>query len=1065
MKRLMLMLLCVAFAGMQVFAQGVTVTGKATDANGEAMPGVTIQVKGTTAGTVTQADGTYRLSVPADATTLVFSFVGMKTQELEIGGRAVIDVVLEEEVTALSEIVVVGYATQTKASVTGAVAQVDNADMNTQSSSNVMTRIQGKASGVTVQNSHTPGGDATVIIRGLGTINNNVPLYVIDGVPTKYGIGQLNPNEIESISVLKDAASAAIYGARGANGVIIVTTKRGTSGKPSISFTARVGTQKASNKYDLLNTAEYGELLWLEDDNMGQAHGVTNPQYGDGDAPDIPDYIMPTRGVEGSPEVDPALYDYAPANEDGDGLYLIVRANQEGTDWYDEIYQNGLVQEYNLSISGGSQAGTYAFTMGYNDEEGILIHTGFRRYSLRSNADTKVNNWLTLGESLGLSYTHGYGNRGDNGEGTPISQAYRMQPIIPVYDIMGNYAGTKATGTSNGENAVAVLTRDKDDFGNDLRGIGNIYADFTLIKDLHFKSMFGFDYRQYNGRDIFRKNPEFQEAKPTDQLTMSSNYTIQWNFTNTLTYAKTVADVHKFNILLGTEAVSSDYRWYNAARSTYFLDDPDYMQLNSGEKDQSNSGNASEWSTMSYFGRLNYDLMGKYLLEATFRRDGSSRFGANNRWGNFPAFSLGWRISEESFMSFSKSWLSYLKVRGGWGVSGNDEIGDYNGFTTYSSDNKFSYYSITGNPNGTTAGFDSQAIGNPDAKWETTKTTNVGVDATFLNNTLSVTFDIWQRNTTDMLYQVAIPAINGYADAPSINIGDMSNNGYDIEVGYNNKAMGGDFRYGIALNFSHYKNKIEKLSGVGGESIGGTELRQYAYTRAEVGTAYPEFYGLICDGIYQTQDEVDNSAQLSGYSMPGHLKFRDVSGPDGTPDGIIDDDDRTYIGSPHPDFTSGLTIDLGYKNFSLNAFFYASYGNEMMNYVRRWIDYTNFGGNRSKDRLYKSWGSPYLADNADAKLTMADYAGQTQRSSTHLLEDASFLRMKSLQLGYTIPTSVTNKAGIGNLEVYLQGSNLFTITKYSGLDPEVRTSGIDMGIDQGAWPTARAFMVGVKLDL
>jgi len=376
MKRLMLMLLCVAFAGMQVFAQGVTVTGKATDANGEAMPGVTIQVKGTTAGTVTQADGTYRLSVPADATTLVFSFVGMKTQELEIGGRAVIDVVLEEEVTALSEIVVVGYATQTKASVTGAVAQVDNADMNTQSSSNVMTRIQGKASGVTVQNSHTPGGDATVIIRGLGTINNNVPLYVIDGVPTKYGIGQLNPNEIESISVLKDAASAAIYGARGANGVIIVTTKRGTSGKPSISFTARVGTQKASNKYDLLNTAEYGELLWLEDDNMGQAHGVTNPQYGDGDAPDIPDYIMPTRGVEGSPEVDPALYDYAPANEDGDGLYLIVRANQEGTDWYDEIYQAGVTQEYDFSASGGSQKSTYAFSAGYADQQGILINTG-----------------------------------------------------------------------------------------------------------------------------------------------------------------------------------------------------------------------------------------------------------------------------------------------------------------------------------------------------------------------------------------------------------------------------------------------------------------------------------------------------------------------------------------------------------------------------------------------------------------------------------------------------------------------------------------------------------------
>jgi TonB-linked SusC/RagA family outer membrane protein len=1063
MKKLMLLLLCCVFAGMQVLmAQGVSISGKTTDANGEAMPGVTVQVKGTTTGTVSQADGTYKLSVPSDATTLVFSFVGMKTQEVAIAGRTVVDIALEEEVTALSEIVVVGYATQTKASMTGSVSTVNSAVMEKDASANAIMRMQGKASGVNVQNAHTPGGDANINIRGLGTINNNEPLFVIDGVPTKYGLSQINPNEIEAITVLKDAASAAIYGARGANGVIIITTKRGQMGKTHVSFSARLGVGKAANQYDLLNTQEFGDLGWqmAKYEQQPISNYPFKTVYGTGDAPDIPDYINPNRAVEGSPEVDPSNY-----VADASNFSPITRANKVGTDWYKEIYRTAKLQEYNLNLSGGTEKGTYAFTVGYLNEDGILIHTNFDRYSLRSNADAKMNKWLTVGESLGLTYTQRKGNTSDNDEGSVISQAYRMQPIVPVYDIMGNFAGTKGNGTGNGENPVAQLWRDRNDLGSDLRGIGNAYAEITILKDLRFKSLFGFDYRSYNGRDIFVKNPEFTEAKPADILTTSNNYTLQWNWANTLTYSKTFADVHKLNVLVGSEAVSSQYRNFGASRSTYFSTDIDYMYLSSGEKDQSNYGDGNDVKWMSYFGRLNYAYQEKYLLEATIRRDGSSRFGANSRWGNFPAFSLGWRISEEGFMAATKGWLSYLKLRVGYGLSGNDEIGNYNGFTTFYGNPQFTFYSITGNHTSSTAGYSHYALGNPDAKWETTATTNFGVDAAFLNNTLNASVDVWQRKTKDMLYPAAIPAIFGDYVEPSVNIGDMTNNGFDINVEYKNKALGGDFTYGIGVVVSHYKNEIKKLSANDAEFIAGPTLRENVYTRAAVGTAYPEFYGLIVDGIFQTDAEAEAYAPEFGgtYNRAGHFKYRDIAGPTAGsgPDGVIDNNDRTWIGSPHPKFTTGLNIDLGYKNFSFSAFFYASYGNKMVNYVSRWIDYSEFNGNRSKDALYDSW----TPTNTGARLPAFDLSSISQYPSTAFLEDASFLRCKQMQLAYDLPSNLNTKLGIGNLQVYVMATNLFTLTKYRGLDPEISASGMDLGVDRGAWPSVRQFMVGVKLDL
>jgi len=1032
------------------------VTGKITDAGGNPLPGVNIVERGTTNGAITGVDGNFSLTVASPNSVLICSFIGYTTQEVTVGSQSAINVTLAEALSALEEIVVVGYSTQVRRSLTGAVSTVNAEAIAKETTANAITRLQGKASGVNILNAKAPGGGANITIRGLGTINNNTPLFVIDGVPTKSSMSELNPDEIESLTVLKDASSAAIYGARGANGVILITTKRGTSGQAKVTFNARFGTSSFSNYYDLLNTQEYGELLWLEAKNVGVA--PSNILYGTGSTPTIPDYIVPAGTMEGDPLTDPALYNHTP----GSGFYNITKANKTGTDWYNVIFQPGVMSDYNMSLSGGSQKGTYAFTAGYYTEKGIVKYTEFDRYSLRSNSSTNLTNWLTLGQSLGLTYSVGKGNRGEYGEGIPISQAYRMQPIVPVYDIAGNFAGTKATGTGNGENPLAVLYRDRDDVSHNLRGIGNAFAEVQIIKGLRFKSLFGFDYRPYDSKDIFRQNPEFQESKPTDILNMSSGSTTQWNWANTLNFTRSFASSHTLNVLLGTEAVSVRSLDMNASRSTYFSDDVNYMFLSSGEKDQTNGGGGSEVKWMSYFGRLNYNFKDRYLAEATIRRDGSSRFGANSRWGNFPAFSVGWVISEEGFMANTKNVIDNLKIRAGWGKSGNDEVGNYNGFSTFGSNSGSSFYSINGSVSSTAAVFYASALGNPDAKWETTSTTNVGIDVTLLKNTLTATFDVWQRKTVDMLFRLAIPNVSGAASAPSVNIGDMDNKGFDLNINYQNTAVSGQLSYGLGLTLSHYKNEIVKISNKETEFIDGGDFRQMKYTRATKGTSFPEFYGLIVDGYFMSQEEADAYPQEYGgtYNLAGHFKFRDVSN-----DGIINDDDRTYIGSPHPKFTAGLNADVAYKGFSLSAFFYTVYGNKIANYVSRWIDYTQFTGNRTKDRLYKSWGSPYLANNADAVLPLADITNVSQYPSTAFLENGSFLRLKTLQLGYTLPKNISQTLRINAMQIYVQGTNLFTITKYKGLDPEVSRGGVNLGVDDGQWPTARQFVVGIKLDI
>jgi len=1044
--------------------QRITVSGRVTDVTGSGIPGVNVVEKGTVNGALTNTDGGYSLTVASSASVLTFSFVGYTTQEVVVGNQTTVNIALAENVSTLDEIVVVGYTTQVRKNLSGSISTVqDDALQVAVPAPSVMSRLQGQASGVTVSSSNRPGGDAIIRIRGVGTINNSEPLYVIDGVPTGTG-NNISSNDIESISILKDAASAAIYGARGANGVIIITTKRGRAGQvANIDFNFRTGMHMSANQYDLLNTNEYAEAVWLSYQNRGVA--PNHAQYGSGASPVIPDYTLPAGKMEGDPAVNPSLYNYPD--------YQIYKANKEGTNWYDEIYQKGVTQEYDISVRGGGNRSTYAFSGNYLNENGLLIHTNFKRYTFRINSDVQVNNWFKAGQSLQAIYINEHGNLSQNGEGAPISNAYRAQPISPVYDIEGNFAGSRAPEMGNFGNPVADLYRARNNTGTWARALGNFYGEFTIIKGLTAKSLFGYNFGQWNYKGYTIPNFEHSEPNKVNGHNASSNFGLQWNWTNTINYIATFANDHKINVVLGTEAIESKDENIGASRSQYFSEDPNYMWLNSGEINKDNSGSGSAWSLFSLFGRVNYDYKGKYLVEATLRRDGSSRFGTDNRYGIFPAASVGWTISEENFMEGTRGWLNFLKMRAGWGMSGNDRIGNYNSYTTYASNKYTAGYALDGSNTGAATGFQPSALGNPGVTWETTTTMNVGVDAMLIDNNMTVAFDLWQRNTTDMLFQQPIPNVVGLASPPYINIAEMKNTGFDLELGYRNTGFEGKFRYNLKLTLSHYKNEITKLAP-GVNYIGGTSERQVEYSRAYVGTAYPEFYGYEVEGIFQNASEASSHPAFGNttYNVPGHFKYKNQLTIDSDGDGVMDESDdvitpadMTFIGNPHPDFTGGLNIDLGYGNFDLNMFFYGSYGNDIINYVTRWIDYGQFNGGLSKNALYKTWGSPYLDNDADATLPMLDQNSNSQNSNSAFVEDGSFLRFKTLRLGYTLPKGFLNKAQIKNVSLYVQLTNLFTLTKYSGLDPELYRSGTGMGLDNGSWPTSKQVMFGISLGL
>jgi TonB-linked SusC/RagA family outer membrane protein len=673
--------------------------------------------------------------------------------------------------------------------------------------------------------------------------------------------------------------------------------------------------------------------------------------------------------------------------------------------------------------------------------------------------------WIDVGTNISGNYTNDYGYQAnDNSESSIVSWTYRLPTMVPLYDISGTtYGGSRSAGMGNAQNAVFILDKNQYDYTKRMNLTGNAYLKLNLMKGLSIQTRVGINHFGYNQQDINFVEVAAAERGTYDYYWKQAGFGVDWTWTNTLDYSL-VTGQHNLKVIVGSEAYDNQSEWFNATRSEYPILDVNYMNLRTGLRSINNDGTGlSKYSLFSIFGRVNYTFADKYMVEAVVRRDGSSRFGTQ-KYGIFPAVSLGWRVSQEGFMASTKSWLDELKLRVGYGLVGNDRMGNYNSYSQYAINFNTAFYPISGSNSTTgTTGFAQTTFGNADVKWETTSTTNIGIDATVFKS-LTLNFDVWQRITSDMLYPKQMPLIYGTASTPSINIGEMKNTGFDITLGYTNSALNGDLRWGVDVVFSHYKNELVKLTDNAGDFYSGSAYREMIYTRTQSGRAFPEFYGYVVEGLFQDQAEVDAWPKAFGatgtYNKPGHFKYKDVDG-----NGYIDSNDRTYIGSPHPDFTAGLSLNVDYKGIFLSATFYASVGNDVVNYTSRFIDYTQFESGKSKKRLYESWGSPYLnGDNSKATMPII-YSNDTphQQPSTAFIEDGSFLRLKTFRVGYDVNRLLKNK--LSSLQIYFQGSNLFTMTNYSGLDPEIAGAGINMGVDQGAWPTPKQYMFGITFGL
>ncbi|MBK7437868.1 MAG: TonB-dependent receptor [Saprospiraceae bacterium] len=1069
------------FFALLIFTTGLfaqrTISGKILAGDDKSgLIGATVVVKGTTNGTSTDFDGNFTLSVPNDASTLVVSSVGFLTREVDIASVNTVEVTLPVDVSTLEEIVVTGYASQRKKDITGAVTVVSAKELTAVPTASVTQMLQGRAAGVNIGNDNSPGGGTMVRIRGFGSINNNSPLFVIDGVPTQGTLNQLNPNDIESMQILKDASAASIYGARATNGVVIITTKKGKVGEPSITFDYYTGTQKPGRQLDLLNTQQLGQYLYLADIGAGKNPSVNSPsaqyKFGPSGEQTIADYIYPN--VYGSlPSNFTYTNDIADPNL-GKTAFNITKANKEGTNWQDVIFDPASISNYQLGASGGTNRGKFSISANYFKQDGILKYTQYDRYSIRANTEFNRGK-LTFGENFTYAYDERQGIANNN-ESNPIMFAIRVHPIIPVFDITGGpvelggtntspyngFAGSRGVNLGNAPNPLARLYREKDNITKGNHMFGNVFAEVDILPNLKARTSLGLEYNLYNRSEYFHRDIEAAEPRNANSLNVLSNTDNSLTWFNTLNYNRKFG-VHSFNLLVGTEAVTTYGVGFLASRSSFAFDDLDYRYLDAGSAaGLNNSGaGATRSALFSQFGKVNYSYKDLILADATLRRDGSSRFSANNRWAIFPAFSVGLRLSELDFMK-NVSFVDELKVRAGWGKTGNQLIPNvYNAYTLYAPDPINNAYDINGTGSTIVGGFDLVQFGNSNGKWETNTSTNIGFDAVLLKNKLEVVFDWYNRITTDMLTQISPPRTAGSGTVPYTNIGEIRNRGVDLGLNFRDQI--GEFRYQIGVNVAHYKNEVLKLNNDPNATVFGFATRLPAISATKAGLPIASYYGYIVDGVIKDQAEADAAPKFGTYTKEGTFKFRDING-----DNKITAADRTIIGDPHPDFTYGLNLNLGYKNFDLTMFAQGSQGNEIFNYVRYWTDFNTFQGNRSIELLNDSWKK----SGDIAKLPRLNSGDATsQQISSYFIEDGSYMRIKNLQLTYSIPNHLTSRVGISNAQIYLQGQNLLTLTKYTGLDPDInlRTSGNDnqdihMGIDEGAYPVAKSFLIGARLS-
>jgi TonB-dependent starch-binding outer membrane protein SusC len=1051
-------------------AQERVVNGTIRDENGGGMPGVSVLIKGTSQGTSTDADGKFSLSVPNDQATLVVSFVGYTTTEIVVGSRSVVDLAMTPDVTSLQEVVVTGYTTERKKDIIGSVAVVNAKTTIAQPSSNISSMLQGRAPGITVSGTGAPGAASTVRIRGFVSFGNNDPLYVIDGVPTD-NANALNPQDIESIQVLKDPVSASIYGSRAANGVIVITTKSGKSGKHEITYDGYYGSSSLPDRAypKMLNTEQYADYLWRAYAGAGIA--PNSSIFGNDPSPVIPNQLWTSMNVNGAAPNNapqPGNYEvFQDINPDNYGPYQIYDT-PTGTDWHREITQAAPIHSHQIGATGGSDNAQYALGFNYFDQEGIFKHTDFNRYSLRANTRFTPKKWLTVGQNLQVSYTKQYGGGGNpqdlgggldfSGEGSAWAQAYRMVPYIPVRDINGNFGGNGVGESGNGTNPVAALWRGRNNQFAGFNLFGNAYARVNFLKDFSVATSFGFDQRVGNGSSFTYITFERAENQKNNAFNEFFFRGGSWTWTNSLQYGKTFAEKHDVKVFAAIESVLEQFRSLSASRQDYDFSDPDFVSINSGKNLQQNGGSPSTPRALwSVFGKAEYQFDDRYLMSVTVRRDASSVFGPENREAVFPAVGAGWRISEEAFMEGIPA-ITELKLRGGWGQMGSQRnVPTVNAFSFFSAGAGSTGYDINGNNGNVVIGYRPSVQGNPSTKWETAEMLNIGVDGTLFDGKIDFTLEYFKNTTKDLLVGRTRNGLQPNVGQPVINIGTMVNKGIDGSIATRGDIGATGLSYDVAVTYTSYKNEAQKLDadGVAFFERGGGRLSSIQRTQA--GQPLSSFWGYKLDGIFQTQAEVDAHAAMP-YKRVGSWKVQDLNG-----DGTINADDRTFLGNPIPKFQLGTDIILRFKGFDMNAFFYWNYGNEIYNYTKWWTDLRGFVGGVSERALTDSWSESNTGGTLPILNINDTYSGGI--SSDYYIESGSYFRLRQLQIGYTFPEATVQKIGLGRARLYVQGQNLFTITDYSGPDPDINIQGGDlqMGVDQFRTPSPSVYLVGASI--
>lgn len=981
--------------------QTIAVSGKVVDDKGQPIPGVTIIEKGTNNGIVTDANGTFKLTVKSAASVIVARFIGFNDQEITVGSQTTFTITLAENVHSLNDVVVVGYGTQKKRDLTGSVTSVSSKDLANQPVPDVGEALEGKAAGVQVISSGAPGSNVTVQIRGVGTINDASPLLVIDGVPTPADVNylnNLNMDDVASIDVLKDASASAIYGSQGANGVIIITTKKGSSGAGHLNFNFFAGVQSVAHAVPLLNAQQFVQLNNEELSNDNQA---TNPAY-----------------------ADPASFG-------------------AGTNWQKAIFRKAPIQSYSLSYSGGTEKSDYYVSLGVLDQKGVIIDSKYRRYNLQFNTNQKVLSWLKTGSNI--TFEH---DEKPNGGGS-VSGALSANPAQPIYNADGSYSGPVGQSQWYGSitNPVGLYNLVQNNT-NGYNVLGNLYAEATIIPGLTFRTTPGLTATFYDTRTWSPENNLQPSPQAQSYLAESYNKSITYNWDNYLTYDKTFGRDHHLTVLAGTSAEASNFNYMNG-NITGFASDVT-QQLNDGATLPNVGGDGSQWSLFSLIGRANYSYKDRYLLTATVRRDGSSRFGEDKKYGTFPSASFAWRVSQEPFFK-NIGFFDDLKVRAGYGETGNQNIGNY-GFASALTPGVYSF-------NGTTVPIEIlENPSNPNLSWETIKQTNLGIDASFLNSRISLSVDAYLKNTTGMLVPYVLPISTGFTGTTEINAGKMQNKG--IEVNINSRNLTGQLTWVTNFNISFNQNKILSLDQNASLFPGGSSIGLNGYLAInEVGHPVNSFYGYVTQGIFQTYyDVLAHAAQVNGSDIynrtsAGDIRFKDLNG-----DGVINASDRTIIGNPNPKFIFAMSNNWSYKGIDLSINLQGVYGNQIFN-ANDITQEAMSGANNQVAYVLSRWEGPGTS-NTVPRAIYGD-PNENSRISDRYIEDGSYLRIKTLTLGYTLPRALLQHAGIKTVRLYATAQNLYTFTKYTGVDPEVGANGIDLNV----YPVTRTISLGLNFGL